>query len=82
MYTITIDPVLAEEAQAIFQRHGIELGDAVTAFLRSSIREMKNADTMTEAELMAKHRRGLAEIDSGGGIRKTLAELESMAEDE
>ena len=43
-------------------------------------REIKSADSMTEEELMAKHMRGLAEIEAGGGIHKTLAELEAMAE--
>lgn len=82
MYSISIDPALAREAQNVFGGHGIDLGDAVSTFLRRSIREMKSADTMTEEELMAKHMRGLAEIEAGGGVRKTLAELEAMAEDE
>lgn len=82
MYSIAIDPALAREAQTVFSGHGIDLGDAVSAFLRKSIRDMKSADAMTEEELMAKHMRGLAEIDAGGGIRKTMAELEAMAEDE
>ena len=82
MYSIAIDPVLAQEAQAAFRGRGIELGEAIAGFLRKSIQEMKSADWMTNEELMEKHMRGLAEIESGGGIRKTLAELESMAEDE
>ena len=82
MYSIAIDPALAREAKAAFDGRGIDLSDAVSTFLRRSIREMKSADTMTEEELMAKHMRGLAEIEAGGGVRKTLAELEAMAEDE
>lgn len=82
MYTITVDPVLAQKAQAVFRVHGIELGDAVTDFLRNSIREMAEMDKMKEEELMSKHMRGLAEIEAGGGIHKSLAELERMAEDE
>ncbi|MBR0282749.1 MAG: hypothetical protein IJQ81_14395 [Oscillibacter sp.] len=82
MYSIAIDPTLAREAQDVFSGHGIDLGDAVSTFLRKSIREMKSADAMTEEELMAKHMHGLAEIDAGGGVRKTLAELEAMARDE
>ena len=82
MYSIAIDPALAREAQTVLGGHGIDLGDAVSTFLRNSIRELKSADAMTKDELMAKHMRGLAEIDAGGGVRKTLAELEAMAEDE
>ena len=82
MYSISIDPALAREAQAAFRGRGIDLGDAVSTFLRKSIRDMKSADAMTEEQLMEKHMRGLAEIDAGGGVRKTLAELEAMAEDE
>ena len=82
MYTITIDPALAQEAQAVFHGHGIDMGDAVATFLRRSIRDLRDADAMTEEELREKHLRGLAEIEAGGGIRKTLAELEAMAEDE
>ena len=82
MYSINIDPALAREAQTVLGGHGIDLGDAVSTFLRRSIREMKKSDAMTEEELMAKHMRGLAEIEAGGGVRKTLAELEAMAEEE
>ena len=80
MYSITIDSALAQEAQSVFRGHGIDLTEAVAAFLRKSIREIRNADAMTEEELMAKHMRGLAEIEAGGGIHKTLAELEAMTE--
>ena len=82
MYSIAIDPTLAREAQSVLDGHGIDLADAGSTFLRKSIRDIKSADAMTEEELMAKHMRGLAEIDAGGGVRKTLAELEAMAEDE
>ena len=82
MYSISVDAGLAQEARSVFGLHGIDLAEAVSGFLRKSIREMKIADAMTEDELMAKHMRGLAEIDAGGGVRKTLAELEAMTEDE
>ena len=82
MYSLAIDPALVQEAQSAFLGRGIDIEEAVTGFLRNSIREMKRSDSLTEADLVAKHLRGLAEIDAGGGIHKTLAELEAMAEDE
>lgn len=42
---------------------------------------MKRTDAMTEEELLVKHMRGLAEIDAGGGVRRTLEELEAMTEE-
>ena len=50
--------------------------------LKNPVPETEDPDVMTGEELMATHMRGLAEIDAGGGVRKTLAELEAMAEDE
>ena len=35
----------------------------------------------TEAELMAKHQRGIEAIEAGRGIRVTMEQLEAMADD-
>ncbi|MBQ9412548.1 MAG: hypothetical protein IJU29_05560 [Oscillospiraceae bacterium] len=82
MYNIAVDPILAQEAQIAFRGHGIELGDAVASFLRNSIREMQNMENISKAEMMEKHLRGLEEIEAGGGIHRTLAQLEAMTGDE
>ena len=50
--------------------------------MKNPVPETEDPDVMTGEELMAKHMRGLAEIEAGHYIRKTLAELEAMAKDE
>lgn len=84
---VQIDPALAAEAQALFQKFGLTLTDAVNMFLRQTVFEQAlpfavNApDRFTEAELLEKHDRGVRQYREGRCVVKTMEELEAMARD-
>ena len=82
-----VDPALEAEAQAVLQKLGLTLTDAVNMFLRETIFEQAlpfavNApDRFTEAELLEKHDRGVRQYHEGHYVVKTMEELEAMARD-
>ena len=86
-YSIQIDPALAREAQTVLQGLGTNLSDAVSLFLRQTVRNhaipfpVDDPTRFTEAELMAKHQRGIEAIEAGKGIHVTMEQLEAMAND-
>ena len=85
---IQIDPALEKEAQAVLRKSGLTLTAAVNLFLRQTIQEqaipftVHDPDRFTEAELLAKHDRGVRQYREGHYITKTMEELEAMARDD
>ena len=86
-YSIQIDPVLAREAQTVLQGLGTDIPAAVNMFLRQTVLnraipfQAQDPTLFTEAELMAKHQRGIEAIEAGRGICVTMEQLEAMAND-
>ena len=86
-YSIQIDPALAREAQTVLQGLGTDIPAAVSMFLRQTVLnhaipfQPEDPTLFTEAELMAKHQRGIEAIEAGKGIHVTMEQLEAMAND-
>ena len=86
-YNIQIDPALAREAQIVLNGLGMDIPDAVSLFLRQTVQKhaipfkADDPDLLTEAELLAKHQRGIEAIEAGRGVHVTMEQLEAMADD-
>ena len=83
-YEISIDPVLAREAQGVFRELGINLSAAVAVFLRQTVSLHAlpfpaDKSEFTDEELAEIHRRGMEEIQAGKCVRVTMTDLERMA---
>ena len=79
-YKISIDPVLAREAQSVFQDLGLSLSAAVAVFLRQTVRQrtlpfQANESEFTDEELADAHRRGMEQIRTGKYVRVCLEDL-------
>ena len=83
-YNVQIDPVLAREAQAVFQDLGTNLPAAIAVFLRQTVKERSlpfHADQseFTDEELAQAHRRGMEQIEAGQCVRVSMEDLEKFA---
>ena len=86
-YNIPVSAPLAKEADALFRDMGVDMSEAVNSFLRQTILRhgfpfsVEDPTLFTKAEMMEKHRRGIADIEAGRGVRVTMEQLEAMARD-
>ena len=85
-YEISIDPVLAREAQSVFQELGTNLSAAVAVFLRRTVNRHAlpfpaEKSEFTDEELAEAHRRGMEQIQAGQCVRVSMADLEKMADE-
>lgn len=83
-YEISIDPVLAREAQSVFQEMGTSLSAAVAVFLRQTVSRHAlpfeaDRSEFTDEELAEAHRRGMEQIRAGKCVRVSMADLEKIA---
>ena len=84
-YEISVDPVLAREAQDIFQEMGTNLSAAVAVFLRQTVDRHAlpfavDKSAFTDEELAEAHRRGMEQIHAGQCVRVSMEDLENMAD--
>ena len=82
-YELSIDPVLAREAQSVFQELGTNLPAAVAVFLRRTVNRHAfpfpaEKSEFTDEELAEAHRRGMEQIQAGQCVRVSMADLEKM----
>ena len=80
-----VDKELKNEADKLFKELGLDLGTAITLFLKQSVNKqaIPFAITAQKDEIDAKYLKSVIEnIDSGKVkmIRKNLSELESLAD--
>ncbi len=82
---IKIDPVLKQEAQALFESLGLSFSAAINIFLRQAVREQAIPfrvgipQPVSGDAYVKKLQQGLDEVRAGNGIVKSLDELERMA---
>ena len=85
-YEISVDPVLAREAQSVFREMGTSLSAAVAVFLRQTVSRHAlpfpaDESEFTDEELAEAHRRGMEQIHAGQCVRVSMAELEKMSDE-
>ena len=74
MVQIAIDQNLADKAQIFFRERGMDLTEAVNAFLRDAVQEQ-----FTEEELTAAYDRGMQQIQEGKFVAVAWEDLERAA---
>lgn len=83
MVNIRMDEELKKNMEQVCQELGMSMTTAFTIFAKKMSREKRvpfdvSIDPFYSESNMAFLREGVAELNAGKGIRKTMAELESM----
>ncbi len=83
MVNIRMDEELKKSMEQVCQELGMSMTTAFTIFAKKMSREKRipfevSVDPFFDEKNMEFLRRGIAELDAGKGVRKTMAELEAM----
>ncbi len=83
MVNIRMDEELKKSMEQVCQELGMSMTTAFTIFAKKMSREKRipfevSIDPFYGEKNMAFLKRGIAELDAGRGVRKTMAELEAM----
>ena len=82
--TIRIDEDLKRDAEALFNRIGLNMSSAINVFFRQTLRaqaipfELKAYDDYYTGENLVRLKRSIAQSERGETISFTMAELEAM----
>ena len=75
MYHIAVDQNLAEKAQIFFSAKGMDLTEAVSAFLKNAMQEQE----FTDEELTLAYDKGMRQIQEGKCVTISWADFERAA---
>lgn len=78
---IKIDPILKKEAQALFEKLGLNLSTAVNIFLRQSVREQGIPFYVSAEEPNAETRKAIEDGRKGIGLHGPFHSVEELMED-
>jgi DNA-damage-inducible protein J len=82
--TIRIDESIKQEAEALFNKIGLNMSSAINVFFRQAIRqqaipfELKPYDDYYSGARLERIRHSAAQAENGELMTKTLAELEAL----